>query len=83
MAALGLPRGKLHGIDAKASAKEKASPVIIKFTSAEGDAHATAYGGEYRGVLLTPSLPDVQIRQFGYLPLELWADVAAPAATKQ
>ena len=48
--------------------------VFIKYNSASGDAFASPYGGDARGVLFTPGLPDGAFRQYGYLPLRLFED---------
>ena len=48
--------------------------VFIKYNSASGDAFASPYGGDARGVLFTPGLPDGAFRQYGYLPLRLFDD---------
>jgi hypothetical protein len=37
-------------------------PVFIKYNSASGDAFASSYGGDARGVLFTPGLPDGAFR---------------------
>jgi hypothetical protein len=37
--------------------------VFIKYNSASGDAFASAYGGDARGVLFTPGLPDGAFRR--------------------
>jgi hypothetical protein len=101
--ALGLPRGKLHGVADSGALfltlppppspyanapppppppppKADDTPLIIKYSSSSaaggGDAHACPYGGEYRGVLLTPVLADAAVRQYGYLPLRLFDDDA-------
>ena len=48
--------------------------MFIKYNSASGDAFASPYGGDARGVLFTPGLPDGAFRQYGYLPLRLFED---------
>lgn len=74
---LGLPRGKLHGMPAAGSSAASA-PLSIRYSSADGGAHASSYGGDYRGVLLSPALPDSGFRQYGYLPLLLFEPPPAP-----
>ena len=72
VADLGLPRGKLHGMDVDGvPAEPPEGPVFLKYNSDSGDAFLSGYGGEYRGVLFTPELGDGAFRQYGYLPLEL------------
>ena len=51
--------------------------MFIKYNSASGDAFASGYGGEARGVLFTPGLPDGAFRQYGYLPLGLFENTPA------
>ena len=69
---LGLPRGRLHGLDVDGEPVDPpAGPVFIKYNSDSGDAFLSGYGGEYRGVLFTPELGDGAFRQYGYLPLDL------------
>ena len=69
---LGLPKGKLHGLDVDGVPVEPPKgPVFIKYNSDSGDAFLSGYGGEYRGVLFTPELGDGAFRQYGYLPLDL------------
>ena len=69
---LGLPKGKLHGLDVDGVRQEPPSgPVFIKYNSDSGDAFLSGYGGDYRGVLFTPELGDGAFRQYGYLPLNL------------
>jgi len=72
---LGLPRGKLHGLDR--DGVEIAPPigaVFIKYNSMSGDAYLSGYGGDFRGVLFTPELDDGAFRQYGYLPLDVLND---------
>ena len=38
-------------------------PVFIKYNSVSGDAFASGYGGDARGVLFTPGLPDGVFRR--------------------
>lgn len=72
VADLGLPRGKLRGMDVDGvPAEPPEGPVFLKYNSDSGDAFLSGYGGEYRGVLFTPELGDGAFRQYGYLPLEL------------
>jgi len=69
---LGLPRGKLHGLDVDGEPVDPPEgPVFVKYNSDSGDAFLSGYGGEYRGVLFTPELGDGAFRQYGYLPLDL------------
>lgn len=69
---LGLPRGKLHGLDVDGvETPPPEGPVFLKYNSDSGDAFLSGYGGEFRGVLFTPELGDGAFRQYGYLPLEL------------
>jgi len=68
-AALGLPKGSLHGMDLNGKPLNIPGAVYIKYNSASGDAVISGYAGEYRGVLFTPQLPDGEFRQYGYLPL--------------
>jgi hypothetical protein len=69
---LGLPRGKLHGLDVDGVEKPPPEgPVFVKYNSDSGDAFLSGYAGEFRGVLFTPELGDGAFRQYGYLPLEL------------
>eukprot|EP00976_Prorocentrum_cordatum_P093423 1189354-Prorocentrum_minimum.AAC.7 len=70
-AALGLPKGRLHGMDLNGKPITIPGAVYIKYNSASGDAVISGYAGEYRGVLFTPQLPDGEFRQYGYLPLGL------------
>ena len=37
--------------------------MFIKYNSASGDAFASGYGGDARGVLFTPGLPDGAFRR--------------------
>ena len=69
---LGLPRGKLHGLDIDGVEQPPPEgPVFVKYNSDSGDAFLSGYGGEFRGVLFTPELGDGAFRQYGYLPLDL------------
>ena len=69
---LGLPRGKLHGLDIDGVEQPPPEgPVFLKYNSDSGDAFLSGYGGEFRGVLFTPELGDGAFRQYGYLPLAL------------
>jgi hypothetical protein len=69
---LGLPRGKLHGMDIDGVEQPPPEgPVFLKYNSDSGDAFLSGYDGEFRGVLFTPELGDGSFRQYGYLPLEL------------
>ena len=69
---LGLPRGKLHGLDIDGVEQPPPEgPVFLKYNSDSGDAFLSGYGGEFRGVLFTPGLGDGAFRQYGYLPLDL------------
>ena len=69
---LGLPRGKLHGLDIDGVEQPPPEgPVFLKYNSDSGDAFLSGYGGEFRGVLFTPELGDGAFRQYGYLPLDL------------
>ncbi len=70
--ALGLPRRLLHGLDTQGVPVALEGPVFIKYNSASGDAFASGYGGDARGVLFTPGLPDGAFRQYGYLPLAMF-----------
>jgi len=70
--ALGLPKGRLHGMDKAGVPIDMAGAVFIKYNSISGDADLSGYGGLYRGVLFTPQLPDGEFRQYGYLPLGLF-----------
>lgn len=69
---LGLPRGRLHGMDVNGVAIRVDGPVFIKYNSNTGDADLSGYAGQYRGVLFTPMLADGVFRQYGYLPLFLF-----------
>eukprot|EP00747_Dinoflagellata_sp_TGD_P166089 gnl/TRDRNA2_/TRDRNA2_188347_c0_seq1.p1 gnl/TRDRNA2_/TRDRNA2_188347_c0~~gnl/TRDRNA2_/TRDRNA2_188347_c0_seq1.p1 ORF type:complete len:272 (+),score=28.44 gnl/TRDRNA2_/TRDRNA2_188347_c0_seq1:50-865(+) len=72
VADLGLPKGKLYGMDDNGVALPPPDgPVYMKYNSRSGDVHLSKYNGKYRGVLLTPKLKDGQFRQFGHLPLDL------------
>jgi hypothetical protein len=72
VADLGLPKGKLFGMDIEGTAIEPPQgAVYIKYNSDSGDAFINAYAGSYRGVLFTPDLMDGNFRQFGHLPLGL------------
>ena len=75
---LGLPRGKLHGMPAAGTSAANA-PLSIRYSSGDGGAHASGYGGDYRGVLLSPALQDSGFRQYGYLPLTLFEPPPAAA----
>lgn len=66
---MGLPRGRLHGMDNNGVAIPVKGAVFIKYNSASGDADLSGYTGGFRGVLLTPTLADGAFRQYGYLPL--------------
>jgi len=68
---LGLPKGKLHGMDQVGKPVNIPGAVFIKYNSTSGDAFISGYAGEYRGVLYTPQLVDGVFRQYGYLPLNL------------
>jgi hypothetical protein len=69
---LGLPRGKLHGMDRDGVPIDPPKgAVFIKYNSLSGDAYISGYGGDYRGVLFTPELADAAFRQYGYLPLDV------------
>ena len=70
-AGLGLPKGRLHGMDLNGKPVTIPGAVYIKYNSSSGDAVISGYAGEYRGVLFTPQLPDGEFRQYGYLPLTL------------
>ena len=71
-AELGLPKGKLHGMDRDGVPIDPPKgAVFIKYNSLSGDAYISGYGGEYRGVLFTPELADAAFRQYGYLPLDV------------
>lgn len=71
---LGLPRGRLHGMDVNGVAVQVDGPVFIKYNSNTGDADLSGYAGHYRGVLFTPMLADGMFRQYGYLPLSLFEE---------
>lgn len=76
---LGLPRGKLHGLDIDGVEQPPPEgPVFLKYNSDSGDAFLSGYGGEFRGVLFTPELGDGAFRQYGYLPLDLPAGGETP-----
>ena len=60
------------------SANPGASSVFIKYNSTSGDAYLSEYGGDARGVLFTPQLPDGLFRQFGYLPERLFGEPPRP-----
>lgn len=96
VSALDLPRGKLHGMDDNGVAVEMDGAVYIKYNSqpvelaadgstqdasaTAGDANLKGYDGDFRGVYLTPQLPDGEFRQYAVLPLGLFRkDQAAPA----
>eukprot|EP00240_Pyramimonas_obovata_P016444 CAMPEP_0118932898 /NCGR_PEP_ID=MMETSP1169-20130426/10678_1 /TAXON_ID=36882 /ORGANISM="Pyramimonas obovata, Strain CCMP722" /LENGTH=264 /DNA_ID=CAMNT_0006875603 /DNA_START=31 /DNA_END=825 /DNA_ORIENTATION=- len=70
-AGLGLPKGRLHGMDLNGKPISIPGAVYMKYNSSSGDAVISGYAGEYRGVLFTPQLPDGEFRQYGYLPLGL------------
>lgn len=72
-AGLGLPKGRLHGMDNEGRPLELVGSVYIKYNSQSGDAHISGYAGHYRGVLFTPVLADGAFRQYGYLPLNLFS----------
>ena len=57
--ALLLPRAA----DAAMGACFAIRPVFIKYNSVSGDAFASGYGGDARGVLFTPGLPDGVFRR--------------------
>jgi len=69
---MGLPRGRLHGMDVNGVAVKVEGAVFIKYNSASGDADLSGYAGGFRGVLFTPTLPDGAFRQYGYLPLRIF-----------
>jgi len=71
---IGLPKGKLHGMDLNGKPVDVPGAVYIKYNSLSGDAVLSGYAGEYRGVLFTPELEDGGFRQYGYLPLDLLVD---------
>lgn len=69
---LGLPRGRLFGLDKDGvPIPPPKGPVYIKYSSDNGDAEISSYSGRYRGVVFTPQLTDGKFRQFGHLPLAL------------
>ena len=71
-AELGLPKGKLHGMDKDGVPVDPPKgAVFIKYNSMSGDAYISGYGGTFRGVLFTPELEDAAFRQYGYLPLDV------------
>lgn len=71
-AELGLPKGKLHGMDKDGVPVDPPKgAVFIKYNSMSGDAYISGYGGTFRGVLFTPELDDAAFRQYGYLPLDV------------
>jgi len=71
-AELGLPKGKLHGMDKDGVPVDPPKgAVFIKYNSLSGDAYISGYGGTFRGVLFTPDLDDGAFRQYGYLPLDV------------
>ncbi|ABO98549.1 predicted protein [Ostreococcus lucimarinus CCE9901] len=71
-AELGLPKGKLHGMDKDGIPVDPPKgAVFIKYNSLSGDAYISGYGGTFRGVLFTPELDDGAFRQYGYLPLDV------------
>jgi len=71
-AELGLPKGKLHGMDKDGVPVDPPKgAVFIKYNSMSGDAYISGYGGAFRGVLFTPELDDAAFRQYGYLPLDV------------
>ena len=71
-AELGLPKGKLHGMDKDGvQVDPPKGAVFIKYNSLSGDAYISGYGGTFRGVLFTPELDDGAFRQYGYLPLDV------------
>ena len=71
-AELGLPKGKLHGMDRDGVPVDPPKgAVFIKYNSLSGDAYISGYGGTFRGVLFTPELEDAAFRQYGYLPLDV------------
>jgi hypothetical protein len=74
VADLGLPKGKLFGMDIEGEpVLPPQGAVYIKYNSDSGDAFINEYSGSYRGVLFTPDLSDGNFRQFGHLPLGLIA----------
>lgn len=73
-ASLGLPKGRLHGMDVKGVAVEMTGAVFVKYNSNTGNAEISSYFGAFTGVLASPMLPDGEFRQYGYLPLALFKD---------
>lgn len=69
---LGLPKGKLFGMDVNGVPTPPKGLVFIKYNSDDGDAIISDYDGNYRGVILTTELTNGGFRQFGHLPLGLY-----------
>ena len=87
VAALGLPKGPLHGMDDGGVPRDMSTfgPVYIKYLSRPnngrdppGTAMLSGYTGDFRGVYFSPSLTDGVFRQFAVLPLDLFQLDAAP-----
>ena len=66
---LGLPRGRLHGLDVDgAPVDPPPGPVFIKYNSDSGDAFLSGYGGEYRGCCSLPSSETARSGSTGTCP---------------
>jgi len=83
---LGLPRGKLHGMDRDGIPLDMTDfgPCYIKYNSlptGNGDPAGTAllsgYGGDFRGVYFSPDLGDDAFDQYGVIPLGLFGSGAS------
>lgn len=75
VADLGLPKGRLFGLDVDGVlVPPPHGAVYIKYNSDTGDAKISSYPGAFRGVVFTPTLTDGKFRQFGHLPLSLLQD---------
>jgi hypothetical protein len=89
---LRLPKGRLHGMDRDGVPLDMDGfgPVYIKYNSgatstgsSAGDAMLNGYGGSFRGVYFSPSLPDGEFRQYAVLPLSLFPPLPAAATPLQ
>ena len=72
VAALGLPKGLLHGMDRQGVAVKVEGGVYVKYHSGSGDAVMSGYDGKSVGVLVTPAFASGDFLQVGYFPLTLF-----------
>ena len=72
---LDLPRGLVYNMDEDGEPIDLSGfgPVFIKYNSGTGSARLSRCPGQFRGVYFTPDLGDGVFRQYGALPLGLFA----------